>query len=164
MSASLQIGLTREAWGPRFWKILHTLAEQCGNQTSPILSNDEADAWITLLKTQQFVMPCTVCKEHYKEWKKTHRYDHLRSLLGTQRREFLRNWLWGCHSRVNTMNMKPDIDLKDVSSLYPKQSIQKEVEELNGMFQLAMTKQQLNYEDIKTWKTALQRIKMLSGV
>lgn len=158
------IGLNREVWGPRFWKILHTLAETSGSQTQTILSNDEADAWIILLKAQQFVMPCTLCKEHYKQWRTSHPTEIIRKLAKDARKEFLRQWLWGCHNRVNEMNNKEGVALEDLPSLYPKQSIQKEVNELNTMFQLAITRQSLKYEEIKVWKTVIQRLRMLVGV
>lgn len=158
------VSLQRGSWGPRFWRILHTLAETSGNQSQLILRNDEADAWILLLKLQQFVMPCALCKEHYKQWRASHRTEHLRTLNGLERKEFLRAWLWGCHNRVNAMNEKPQIDLESLPDLYPKQSIQKEFMELNTMFQLAITRQTLKYEDVKMWKNVLQRLRILVGV
>lgn len=158
------IGLTREAWGPRFWKVLHTLAETTGNQTQLILSNDEADAWILLIKLQQFVMPCLLCKEHYKQWRMNHRVDHLRKLGGTERKEFLREWLWKCHNRVNALSGKDEFPLEDIPTFYPKTSIQKELDELGSMFQLAITQRQLNYEDVKMWKNVIHRLRILVGI
>lgn len=159
-----QLSLQRESWGPRFWRILHTLAETSGQQVPLILKNDEADAWILLLKLQEFVMPCALCKEHYKSWRTTHRVDHLRNLQGDVRKEFLRRWLWDCHNRVNASNQKPEIPIEEAPTLYPKASIQKEVEELATMFKLAITKQVLKYEDTKMWRNVIQRLRILVGV
>jgi bisphosphoglycerate-dependent phosphoglycerate mutase len=104
MSEIKPIGLLREAWGPRFWKVLHVLAEHSGNQINQITSNDEVDAWILLLKTQAFVMPCALCKQHYLEWYGQQKLDGLKEYVGEKRRDWLRKWLWGCHKRVNEMN------------------------------------------------------------
>ncbi len=156
--------LQREYWGPRFWKILHTLAETSGRQAQVILNNDEADAWIQLLKLQQFVMPCALCKEHYSQWRTGHSLVKLKSLIGLERRTFLREWLCGCHNRVNKLNGKPTVEVNDLPSLYPRKSIQKEVEELNPMFQLAITQQKLKFEEVRIWKNVLQRLRIVAGV
>jgi hypothetical protein len=158
------LGLAREAWGPRFWKILHTLAETSGSQRQVILNNDEADAWIILLKAQQFVMPCALCKDHYKQWRLSHSTEPVRKLSGEDRKDFLRRWLWGCHDRVNQTNNKESVSIEELPSLYPKQSIQKELNELNTMFQLAITRQTLKYEEVKVWKAVIQRLRLLVGV
>lgn len=158
------IGLNREAWGPRFWKVLHTLAETSGSQTQPILANDEAEAWIILLKAQQFVMPCTTCKEHYKQWRTTHPTEIVRKLNGLERKEFLRRWLWGCHDRVNQSNGKQSVLLEEMPLLYPKRSIQKEMDELQTMFQQAITRQQLKYEEVKLWKNVVLRLRLLVSI
>ena len=158
------LGLAREAWGPRFWKILHTLAETSGSQRQAILNLDEAEAWIILLKAQQFVMPCALCKDHYKQWRTSHPTELVRKLSGEERKDFLRQWLWGCHNRVNQMNNKVSVPIEELPSLYPKQSIQKELNELNTMFQLAITRQSLKYEEVKVWKAVIQRLRLLVGV
>ena len=159
-----QIGLSREAWGPRFWKILHTLTEQCGNQTNQISSNDEADTWIILLKTQAFVMPCTLCKQHFLEWLHAKRPEALRTLVGQSRRDWLRTWLWGCHDRVNAMNQKKSPPSAALPEMYPRQSIEKPVRELFGMFQQAMNTQQLKSEDVAKWKKSLAMLRNMYGV
>jgi hypothetical protein len=159
-----QIGLSREAWGPRFWKILHTLTEQCGNQINQIMSNDEADTWIILLKTQAFVMPCALCKQHFLEWIHARRPETLRTLVGKARRDWLRTWLWGCHDRVNAMNQKKSPDIGVLPELYRKQSIEKPTKELFGMFQHAMSAQQLKSEDVAKWKKSLAMLRTIYGI
>ncbi len=165
MSAEVgQIGMLKEAWGPRFWLILHTLAELSGNQTTTILSNDEADAWILLLKSQTFVMPCQACKEHYLEWQKGNRYTHLRNIVGNERKLWIRKWLWGCHNRVNEMTGKSSPELEELSNLYPKKNIGIEFQELNTMFTMAVTMQKLKSEDVIRWKRILLRLRIMYGV
>jgi hypothetical protein len=158
------IGLTREAWGPRFWKILHTLAEKSGSQNTPIQSNDEADAWILLLKLQTFVMPCALCRKHFQEWHTSHRVDGLRKIMGEERQKWLREWLWGCHKRVNDLAQKESPDLKDLPELYSKKSIEKEFKELLTMFPAAINQQQLKLEDIHRWKASLAKLRVLYGI
>jgi hypothetical protein len=160
----LQIGLKRDAWGPRFWKILHTLAEGSGRQANLLSSNDEADQWMIFLKAQAFVMPCTLCKKHYLQWYAAHRPDHLRSLIGEERRRWLRSWFWGCHDSVNEINQKGSPPLDTLSELYPLVSIEKEYREIIGMFQLAHNTQKLKPEDTQRWRSALARLRIFGRI
>lgn len=159
-----QPSLSREVWGPRFWKVLHTLAECSGSQPGLIQQNDEADAWTILLKAQRFAMPCTLCRDHYSSWIVGHKLVDLRVLVGEGRRSWIRSWLWGCHSNVNTSNEKGSPDLDDLQYLYPRQSVEKEVQSLYGMFYLALEKRKLKAEDISRWKLALGRLRAMYGV
>jgi hypothetical protein len=158
------VGLSRESWGPRFWKVLHTLAECSGGIENPILSNDEADAWILLLKVQMYVMPCQLCKKHYQEWLQTHKFDHLRTIDAKNRRRWLRIWLWGCHSSVNERNGKQNPSIDDISTIYPKQSIEKEVKDLFSMFQLGLIKRKLKLEEVARWKLLIGRLRSMYGI
>lgn len=158
------IGLAREAWGPRFWKILHTLAERVGQQRDAISVNDEVEVWINLLKAQAHVMPCATCKQHFLEWHLTHRVDKLRELSGDERRIWIRGWLWGCHNKVNESNKKSSPRLESLPELYPRVNIEKEVVELETMFVFAVEKLQLAPEYIKRWKLALSHLRAMYGV
>jgi hypothetical protein len=160
----LQIGLSREAWGPRFWKILHTLAESSGRQTHIITSNDEADMWIQLFKSQASVMPCELCKKHYVEWYVKNRPDNLHNIKGEDRRVWIRNWLWGCHNQVNLMNGKESPPIDSLPLLYPVGSLKNVFHEILGMFQLAHNKQQLKVEETGKWKNVVLRLRAMAGI
>jgi hypothetical protein len=164
MSQIKPIGLMREAWGPRFWKILHVLAEHSGNQNNQITSNDEVDCWILLLKSQAFVMPCALCKQHYLEWIKQQKFDGLKEFVGEQRRDWIRKWLWECHKRVNEMNQKETPPLETLRDMYNKQTIEKEYKELVTMFQAAFNQQKLKSEDVNRWKSAFSRLRSMYGI
>jgi hypothetical protein len=159
-----QIGLQREAWGPRFWTILHTFAECSGSQSTQIQSNDEADAWICLVRALPFALPCALCRQHFKEWTTHKRLDHLRTITHEARRAFLREWVWGCHDRVNQMTEKTSPALETCAGLYPRRSIEKEVQELAGMFRLALDMRQLKPEDVTRWKQMLARLRVIYGI
>lgn len=160
----IQIGLSREAWGPRFWKILHTLAESSGRQTHVITSNDEADLWILLLKSQANTMPCDLCKKHYVEWYLKNRPDNLHQIRGEDRRNWIRQWLYECHDRVNVKNGKVSPPLENLPQLYPVVSLKKEYQEILGMFQLAHIKQHLKPEETSKWRNAVMRLRAMAGI
>ena len=155
------IGLQREAWGPRFWRVLHTLAERSGKQTTELQNNDEADAWTNLLRAQAFVMPCDLCKQHYLSWIVSYKINPLRSLLGEDRRVYLRLWLWGCHDNVNRMNGKISPAVSGLQEMYSRHIIEKDIKDLETMFRVATEKQILMAADISRWKNALTRLRLM---
>jgi hypothetical protein len=156
--------LKREWWGPRFWRVLHTLAEASGGMQSPILSNDEADAWKLVFKTQTFVMPCAVCQKHFTEWKIQNRIPELRGILGIERRAWLRHWLWGCHCRVNEMSSKECPPEDVLPDLFKKERIDEPMADLISMFRLATQQGTLKYEDTVSWRNAIAKLRTLYSI
>lgn len=154
----------RESWGPLFWKVLHTFAECVGYQTDHVLSSDEAEAWIALLKAQQAVMPCAVCKQHYSEWLRTHRIDRIREIHGFSRYEWLQKLLWDLHESVNKRNTRAGVPLKDLPSLYPRTNLHQEMYSLGLMFSWALEHQQMKPEDMHKWKSAATRLRSMYGL
>ena len=72
-------------WGPRVWRILHSLAE-ISDRT------DCGPAWAVVLRETANMLPCTVCRAHF--------HEHIRGLhlsVGRAPREELRRWLWNVH-------------------------------------------------------------------
>jgi len=158
------MSLQREDWGPKFWFILHTLAECSGTITHPILANDEADNWTMLLKAQAFVMPCALCKQHYLEWRNKHPLPNLRLLKGLERKSILTLWLWNCHNSVNQQNQKEVFSQELLQTTYTRKSIKQVIQELSLMLKNALERSLLKSEDIKRWKTTLIHLQMLYGL
>jgi hypothetical protein len=73
-------------WGPRIWRILHSLAE----------INDRTDvgpAWRQALRLTAEILPCAVCRTHFQE--------HLRGVafpVGASNYAALRRMLWVAHA------------------------------------------------------------------
>lgn len=73
-------------WGPRIWRILHSLAE----------ISDRVDcgpAWRVALSTTAEMLPCAVCRAHF--------HGHVRQIplpVGKIPRDGLRRRLWAAHA------------------------------------------------------------------
>ena len=157
------MSLDRLWWGPKFWKILHTLAECSGGLQNQILQNDEADIWKILLKTQAFVMPCTRCKEHYLEYRLRKPIPDLRKMANQERSSFITHWLWECHMNVNSFTQKESPPEEELPQMYATRIIRSEVVDIVSMFSLALQRSQLQREDTQRWKMCITRLQMLYG-
>jgi len=158
------MSLLREWWGPRFWKILHTMAECSGTMSSIIMANDEADLWTILLKGQAFVMTCALCKVHYLSWYNSHRPVNLRTLKGMERREYLCRWLLACHNNVNTQSQKELFTEERLCDAYKKSSLSEPIKDIYEMFRIALERSQLKLEDVNRWKNSVLKLRMLYGL
>jgi hypothetical protein len=73
-------------WGPRIWRILHSLAE----------ISDRIDcgpAWRTALTTTADMLPCAVCRAHFVEGTRS-----ISLRVGLNPRITLRHQLWSLHA------------------------------------------------------------------
>jgi hypothetical protein len=76
---------SKKWWGPRIWRILHSLAE----------ISDRIDcgpAWRVVLAKTAEMLPCAVCRNHF--------HTHCRAIhltVGKSPREALRHHLWTAH-------------------------------------------------------------------
>jgi hypothetical protein len=107
-------------WGPPLWRVLHTCAERLGKQKFVLLAEDEKRVWLELLRELEFVMPCAVCKKHYKERCKKHAcpfpIDSLKRYSGEAFQVAARKWLWELHESV-TLSKQRDLSGAPIQSV-----------------------------------------------
>jgi hypothetical protein len=110
--------LSKEYWGPHLWVILHTLSEKSGQFKLLLQENDEAHAWIGLIRCLVDTMPCAKCVSHYKKFCLKHNIQTLLSLRGSLRKEWLQEFWHGLHNEINKENDKEAFDKANLSSKY----------------------------------------------
>lgn len=100
---------TKEWWGPRIWKILHSLAEV----------SDRSDCmfrWKHVLRLTAEVMPCEACRIHFQQ--RIPLYHASATLPRETVRERIREFLWSAHQDVNGAHAKTGLQLADVAPTY----------------------------------------------
>lgn len=105
-------------WGPLYWKILHTLAENVGVRLTE--SQDE----IIALKITKIVndipnaLPCSECQLHAQEYIRANPVN-FNGLTRTALRDAVRLYLYTFHNSVRTSKGQPIIvALTDLETLY----------------------------------------------
>jgi hypothetical protein len=152
-------------WGPPLWRILHTLTERIGGQTHPLLATDEERRWGQLLATLEDVMPCQLCRKHYRERKKT---LSLEGWHGVPLREESRRWLWTLHEAVNKeRGVTSGITLEDLKGVYgarTRDELQADVAALFSTLQKAMQIGLASGDRVRAWKGILAQLRPLVGL
>ena len=154
-----------QIWGPVLWSVLHTSAEHLGKPQPSIIQKDEVVKWILLLKSVEFILPCSVCKMHYHEWILKHPIIQFDTLCGMELRERARLWLYKLHENVNgDKGVESGIALEDIPGRYGSLVTYKEnVEKLLGLLKANIQTGKLKAEATWAFRSNLQYLRKLSG-
>ena len=100
-----------EVWGPFFWHTIHIVA--LGYPIEPSYADKKAAK--EFYESMQFVVPCPVCREHFKEHLAKHPITpHL------DRRKDLFRWTVVLHNAVNQTLQKPLLTEQEVLTYYTR--------------------------------------------
>lgn len=87
-----QGSLNKAIWGPHFWSMLHGLAEAIFVATDTPQLVDIMQEWARLTRYLSEVLPCTVCQEHARLWRRPN--------FNAEAPEEPRNWTYQFHESV----------------------------------------------------------------
>ncbi len=148
-------------WGPLFWKLLHALAEHAGTLYDTLFQEDERRAWIRCIKELGGPLPCDICQQHYSEWMESHDVDFLLTMPYGQFGNWIRDYFWSLHNKINTENEKPVFERTQLKEMYANQAISSVWKTLDPLLKIAMRQYKVSY--IK-WTTWLHRVRTLQGL
>jgi|UniRef100_A0A6C0K9L2 hypothetical protein len=119
----LEIYPGSEEWGPLLWKLLHGLAERAGKILTPVYAEEERHHWTHFFKMTSDIIPCDVCKEHFRIYLREHPVDALKKMPTNQIRAYVRHWFWEVHEWVNMTLNKPSFPEEDLETAYAALSL-----------------------------------------
>lgn len=101
--------LPPEIWGPMFWSTLHIIS--LAYPDDPTYSEKRAAK--ELFNALVYLLPCPVCRSHYKE---------INQLMPVEtwldNRKSLVEWVWMMHNEVNKKLGKPEITMTEFYKRY----------------------------------------------
>lgn len=99
--------------------MLHGIAEALGNQPVPMLATDEAHEIVFLLRDVEKIMPCQLCRTHYRAWRKDHPLEELDRLRGYMLKTGVRQWLYDLHENVNrSRGVESSLTIEQMEEMY----------------------------------------------
>lgn len=105
-------------WGPLVWQMLHGAAEKLGRASNQSLFLDQRREMIFVLRDIESVMPCALCRNHYKEWRTRRPIDQFPETQA-EFREAVRKWLFDLHEQVNeSREISSGITFDQLSMMY----------------------------------------------
>ena len=139
-------------WGPLLWTILHSLAERAGRPVSPIYAEDERREWMIFFKMTADIIPCHVCKEHFRIYLQDHPVDVLRDLPFTSINSWITTWFWEVHEWVNMTLNKPSFPREQLSATYGNTNIRDYIKRLEAPLKRAIMLSGNQYIKYSEWK------------
>ena len=162
--AVTSVSLDKSSWGPKFWTILHSLAEHSGKFQDIVRKNDEANYWKQLLKYQGLVMPCAACRSHFMSAFRSMNFSEFTRLDGIERKVWIRTWIWNLHNQVNAQTQKEPFPYEKLSETYFTKPLKEPYQTIVSMFQRATQSGQLQGEHVQMWKTTYHYLLSLYGL
>ena len=76
-----------------------------GHTTNLSILNDQRREFLWVLNFVEYIMPCPICRAHYRSWRNVHPLDRLP--LSPNFQAAVRQWLNELHQNINTLMKKP---------------------------------------------------------
>jgi hypothetical protein len=122
-------------WGPLAWDILHGLAERSGSGINPA---DERRGWVTLFGSIALMLPCEICREHFKVYLAEHPVDNILDMDYKLLKNYVKTWLWTLHNIINNGNSKESFPFDGLTSKYKDIPILTRLKQLAAPMQRVM--------------------------
>ncbi len=104
--------ISKNEWGPKAWHILHSFSIHPPSD----ITNDQKHDYFLFYKTFYYVIPCKICKIHYKDM-----FELFEPLVEKDiTRHNLKKWVWKIHNIVNRRLNKRVIDYKKAMKIQSK--------------------------------------------
>jgi hypothetical protein len=151
-------------WGPLLWTILHALAEKSGRTVSPLYGEDERRTWIHFFKHTSEIIPCHVCKEHFRLYLKEHPVDELKTIPLSGLHNWIRTWFWEVHQWVNMTLEKPSFSMDLLTVTYSNIDIRTYIKRLEAPLKRAIMLSGNQYIKFNEWKSKTLLLLSLFGM
>jgi len=151
-------------WGPIIWNLLHGLAEHAGKPVTPLFAEEERLTWISLFKLTAEIIPCHICKEHFRIYLHEHPITALKTMPPHEFPAWIKHWFWEVHEWVNMTLSKPPFPEADLTARYAGMSLRPRLRGLDIPMNRAIRvsgNQLKKYED---WKKKYMMLLSLLGL
>jgi hypothetical protein len=148
------VGIPKNSeWGPLLWTLLHGGVEKMGSSAIRSILDDQRREFILVLKTVEGIMPCALCRNHFREFRMKQSIDKL-PVDPSEFKIASRKWLFDLHDAVNERNQRPWVLTVDMlPSLYASSDLIGKSQELYRFLEGAVRVRAIEGELFKKFKT-----------
>jgi hypothetical protein len=145
-------------WGPILWQILHGLAERAERSFD---MSDEVREWQRFIRATGDMLPCDICRAHYKEYISKHPLTQLTIQGKGQIKPWVKNWFWDLHNEINTGTGRPVFPYNDLELTYSNIDLTDQLYRLTPIVKKAIDLSGVPY---LKWTMWIARFKMLRSI
>jgi len=139
-------------WGPTLWKILHIVSEQLGKNTNLVIQNDEMTYFKAFQRKVYFILPCKICREHYKEEMK-----NIKDIQYTNFKIYGKTFYLNIHNNVNKRNSTKLYTFEDLDIYkdYKKEDLDNIVREFATLYRKYTNLHYIAYDELNNFTRLL---------
>lgn len=139
-------------WGPILWKILHGLAERLGSsQGTGLIYVDEINLWKKLIPLTGDIIPCDICRAHYKEYLLANPMTAFLKMARADAALWVQTWYWTLHNEINVENNKPTFLFADLAASYGSIDLADMLLQLEPIMRRAIEPNGVSFLKWKAW-------------
>lgn len=140
-------------WGPVLWEMLHGAAEKIGRTPIKSIADDQRREMILVLRYVEVVMPCAMCRGHYKIWRTKNPIDRLPEDM-VAFKAAVREWLFNLHQEINdTRELARVMTLGDLEDRYGSVNLKEKSTVFFGLMERALRLRIIESEPLKRFNT-----------
>jgi hypothetical protein len=140
-------------WGPVLWEMLHGAAEKLGKTSIKSIQDDQRREMTLVLRYVEVVMPCAMCRAHYKEWRTKNPIDKFPEEIHTYKTA-VREWLFNLHQEVNdSRELARVMTIGDLEDRYGSVNLKEKSAVFFGFMERAIRLRVLESEPLKRFNT-----------
>ena len=149
-------------WGPRVWKLLHTLAERVGMSGRAIADSDAGNALNYIIQRLPEVLPCSECSTHAATYLLANKFN-ASGRIGKDLQSYVRDYLFAFHNTVRERKGQTPFTMEEYTGLY-KEYTQLDSNELRDTLRRAVFYRIIRSELHMNWAIALHKLKLMLGM
>jgi hypothetical protein len=139
-------------WGPTVWKIIHIISEQLGKNTNTIMQKDEMTYYKAFQRKIYYILPCKICREHYKE-----QYKNIKDIEYTNFKTYSKTFYLNLHNEINLRNSINQYTFQDLDiyKQYTKDDLDKIITEFTTLYRKYTNLKYIAYDELKDFNRIL---------
>lgn len=139
-------------WGPVVWKILHIVTEQLGKNTIPVMQNDEMTYYKAFQRKVYYILPCKLCRQHYKDY-----YKNIRDVDYGKFKETSKIFFLNLHNDVNIRNSAKQFTFDDLNiyTQYSKNDLDIIMNEFTTLYRKYTNLHYIAFDELKDFNRIL---------
>jgi hypothetical protein len=109
-------------------------------------------------------MPCALCRDHFQAYSRSQPIRTLPYLQGQARKEWIQNFWWNLHNKVNQSSKKPECPREILETYTPSETFGFAYLKIKQMTNQAVQQSQLNLTQVKTALSYLEKLSRYYGL
>ena len=140
-------------WGPVLWEMLHGAVERLGRTPVKSIHDDQRREMTLVLRYVEVVMPCAMCRGHYREYRTKHPIDRFPDEIQAYKAT-VREWLFNLHQEITDgAGLARIMTIGDLADRYGSVNLKEKSAEFFKLMDRAIRLRVLEPEPLKRFNT-----------